>query len=154
MHGYPSNLQPYLEEEGINKKCISWKTTSLSCAIRGHHHCNYEKSHLLSTASFIQNQLQKYNIRDITKWLSPLYLITEINEYELVPTIAVTFILSFDSLFRLIVLQQRAINLRNSIFQDPSTWICQRIEWFRQLEWPAFKSSFYFLLELVSQQRE
>ena len=102
MPGCPSRLQPYLEGEGIMKKIKSCKTTSLSRAIRGNHHCNYEKSHLGSTASFIQNQLQKYNIRDITKWLSPLYLITEINEYELVPTIAVTFILSFDSLFRLL----------------------------------------------------
>ena len=31
---------------------------------RRHHHCDYEKSHLGSTASFIQKQLQKYNIRD------------------------------------------------------------------------------------------
>ena len=49
-----------------------------------------------------------------------------VDQSRLVPIIAVTFILSFDSLFRFIVLQQRAINLRHSIFQDPSTWICQR----------------------------
>ena len=73
-----------------------------------------------------------------------------VDHSRLVPIIAVTFILSFDSLFRFIVSQQRAINLRHSIFQDPSTWICQRIEWFGQLEWHAFKS--YSLLELVSQQ--
>ena len=28
---------------------------------RGHHQCNYEKSHLSPTASFIQNQRRKYN---------------------------------------------------------------------------------------------
>ena len=49
---------------GQKQKSTSWKTTSLSCAIRGHHHCNYEKSHLSSKVSFIQKQLQKYNIRD------------------------------------------------------------------------------------------
>ena len=65
MHGCPLRLQPFLQREGINKKSNSWKTTSLSCAIRGHHHCNYEKSHLGSKVSFIQKQLQKYNIRDI-----------------------------------------------------------------------------------------
>ena len=56
---------PHLEREGTNKKSNSWKTTSLSCAIRRRHHCNYEKSHLGSTVSFIQKQLQKYNIRDV-----------------------------------------------------------------------------------------
>ena len=58
------HLRPYLEGEGTNKKSNSWKTTSLSRAIMGHHHCNFEKSHLGLTASFIRKQLQKYNIRD------------------------------------------------------------------------------------------
>ena len=51
-----------------------------------------------------------------------------VDQSRLVPIIVVTLILSFDSLFRFIVLQQRAINLRHSIFQDPSTWICQQYQ--------------------------
>ena len=43
-------------------------TTSFSRSIRGNQHCINLKSRLGSPASFVPNQLQKYNIRDVRNW--------------------------------------------------------------------------------------
>ena len=58
-----------LEGKDINLKMQNMWTTSFSCSIRGNQYCINLKSRLGSPASFVPNQLQKYNIRDFVQTL-------------------------------------------------------------------------------------
>ena len=52
----------------------------------------------------------------------------DVDQSRLLPIIAVTFILSFDSLYGFIASQQKAVNLDHLFLQDTSTWTWQQID--------------------------
>ena len=66
---FPLRSWLLLQGEDITKKSNPWKTTTLSCTIRGHHQCNYRKSHLGWAASFVPNQRLPYKLVDLITFI-------------------------------------------------------------------------------------
>ena len=64
LNGCPSRFKSWLSDKGTNKKTKNMSPTSFGHSIRRNQHCINLRSHLGWAASFVLNQLQKYNIRD------------------------------------------------------------------------------------------
>ena len=67
-HSFPlewmSLMFGFIRDKGTNQKSQNMLTTSFGHSIRRNQHCINLRSRLGSAASFVLNQLQKYNIRD------------------------------------------------------------------------------------------